>query len=106
MLLPPTLRHFVSGKGVLQPPELLRGIPTEGVDCTLGHKQLPILNHHPAGISEQEVVFRFAPQHFDGVGIAVEQELDELVEGIDRGVCLNMNDLLEIGKAEKIRGSV
>ena len=89
----------VMRQGILQTAQLLVGIAAESVDGSLGKEQLFIIDKHLTCRSDIEILVRLVAKKLDGVGVAGEQQADEFIETINRGVGNGIHALLEVGEA-------
>ena len=89
----------VMRQGVLQTVQLLVGITAECMNGSLRQEQLFILKEHLARRSNIEILVRLIAEKFDGIGVAGEQQANEFIETVNRGVGNSIHALLEVGEA-------
>ncbi len=92
----------VVGQGILQPPELLSCVTAKGADRPPGEEQLAPLKKLPPDGGKYKIVIRFTAQQLNGVGVAVDEQGEKLVERVHGSVRLRVHHLFEIVYAKQV----
>lgn len=106
MLLASGLRQSVACNSIFQASELLICIAAEGGNRTLRQEDAPVIDHLPAEIGEVKVMLRSASKHLNCVWVAVKEQRNELVKGVNRGIGCIVDKLIEGRKPEDIARAV
>lgn len=102
MLLLLALRVGVPRQCVLQAPQLRVRVPPEGVDRTLGQKQVRVVDQFLPERVQIQVMFRVQTKQLDRVGIAGEEQRDHFRKTVDGGIGLRVDVLLKAGQSDQV----
>ena len=95
-------RVGVVGQGALQPAKLLVGVAAEGDGRPAGEEHLPLVDELFPDGSQYQIMLRFTPQQLDGIGVAVDQQGEQLVKSVHSGIRLRIHHLLKVTHTQQV----